>query len=147
LYVGRVLVWLGNKDLKKGEPVTVSLAPEFISPDFSVLVGKIFAQSQDLDLQPTKCRVTLTFTPSFDLEFKLDNPKSSELKDLPTEVDVLVIGGGYTGVQTAAHLLEQGVNVVLLEAHEILGGRNKPGTLKTTKGDVVYDFGSEYSKI
>lgn len=33
--------------------------------------------------------------------------------------DVCVIGGGYTGVNTAIELAERGIDVVLLEANEI----------------------------
>lgn len=42
-------------------------------------------------------------------------------------VDVLVVGGGYTGLSTALHLAKQGVDVLLLEAFEIgygASGRN-----------------------
>jgi len=41
--------------------------------------------------------------------------------------DVCVIGGGYTGLSTALHLAEKGVDVVLLEAHRVgwgASGRN-----------------------
>lgn len=41
--------------------------------------------------------------------------------------DVCVIGGGYTGLSTALHLAEKGVDVVLLEAHRLgwgASGRN-----------------------
>ncbi len=36
-----------------------------------------------------------------------------------TRADVVVVGGGYTGVSTALHLAEAGVDVVLLEARRI----------------------------
>ncbi|PSL21776.1 NAD(P)/FAD-dependent oxidoreductase [Shimia abyssi] len=41
--------------------------------------------------------------------------------------DVCVVGGGYTGLSTALHLAEQGIDVVLLEAHRMgfgASGRN-----------------------
>ena len=44
-----------------------------------------------------------------------------------TRADVCVIGGGYTGLSTALHLAEQGIDVVLLEAERIgygASGRN-----------------------
>src|SRR5260370_42621861 len=34
------------------------------------------------------------------------------------QVEVLVVGGGYTGLSTALHLAEQGSSVALLEAQE-----------------------------
>lgn len=39
-----------------------------------------------------------------------------------TSADVCVIGGGYTGLSSALHLAEKGVDVVLLEAKEIGNG-------------------------
>ncbi len=41
--------------------------------------------------------------------------------------DVCVVGGGYTGLSTALHLAQQGVNVILVEAHRMgwgASGRN-----------------------
>ena len=43
------------------------------------------------------------------------------------EADVLVVGGGFSGVNTALELAERGVDVVLLEGHRIgwgASGRN-----------------------
>ncbi len=43
------------------------------------------------------------------------------------EADVLVVGGGYTGLSAALHLVEQGVSVILIEANSIgygASGRN-----------------------
>ncbi|MGH1416577.1 MAG: NAD(P)/FAD-dependent oxidoreductase [Pelagimonas sp.] len=44
-----------------------------------------------------------------------------------TRADVCIIGGGYTGLSTALHLAQHGVDVVLLEAHRVgfgASGRN-----------------------
>src|SRR5258705_13012899 len=41
-------------------------------------------------------------------------------RDLPDSADVVVIGGGYTGINAARELARQGASVVLLEA-ETLG--------------------------
>ena len=41
--------------------------------------------------------------------------------------DVCVVGGGFTGLSTALHLAERGVDVVLVEAHRVgfgASGRN-----------------------
>lgn len=44
------------------------------------------------------------------------------------QADVLVIGGGYAGLNTALHLAERGVKAVLLEAREIgFGGSGRNG--------------------
>ncbi|MGU4174419.1 FAD-dependent oxidoreductase, partial [Pseudomonas aeruginosa] len=43
------------------------------------------------------------------------------------EVDVAIIGGGYTGLQAACNLAENGVSVALIEAHRFgdgASGRN-----------------------
>lgn len=45
-------------------------------------------------------------------------PKTAPLTDR-IQADVCVIGGGYTGLSSALHLAEQGVDVVLIEAKEI----------------------------
>ncbi len=63
--------------------------------------------------------------------------------------DVVVVGGGLTGISTALHLAERGVCVVLLEAHEPgwgasgrNGGQVNPG-LKHDPDVVERDFGAE----
>src|SRR5271166_6399838 len=63
--------------------------------------------------------------------------------------DVVVVGGGLTGLSTALHLAERGVGVVLLEAHEPgwgasgrNGGQVNPG-LKYDPDVVERDFGAE----
>jgi glycine/D-amino acid oxidase-like deaminating enzyme len=64
-------------------------------------------------------------------------------------VDVAVIGGGFTGLSTALHLAEQGVDVVVLEAHEPgwgasgrNGGQVNPG-LKHDPDQVEATFGTD----
>ncbi|MCU5772540.1 FAD-binding oxidoreductase [Erwiniaceae bacterium BAC15a-03b] len=47
--------------------------------------------------------------------------------DLPASADVVVIGGGFTGISAALNLARSGINVVLLEAGEVMSqasGRN-----------------------
>jgi glycine/D-amino acid oxidase-like deaminating enzyme len=47
--------------------------------------------------------------------------------DLPATADVVVIGGGFTGISAALNLARSGVNVVVLEAGEVMSqasGRN-----------------------
>lgn len=64
-------------------------------------------------------------------------------------VSVAIIGGGFTGLSTALHLAEKGVDVVVLEANEVgwgasgrNGGQVNPG-LKHDPDQVEADFGSD----
>jgi monoamine oxidase len=54
----------------------------------------------------------------------LDNHQSTP--ELPTETDILIIGGGYVGASAAYHLLSNqnapAPRVVLLEARELCSG-------------------------
>jgi glycine/D-amino acid oxidase-like deaminating enzyme len=66
-----------------------------------------------------------------------------------TATDVLVIGGGYTGLSTALHLAERGVGVTVVEANEPgwgasgrNGGQVNP-TLKHDPDDLVRMLGAE----
>lgn len=53
------------------------------------------------------------------------NPVDQQLQQ-SLQADVLVVGGGYTGLSSALHLAEQGVSVVLLEAKSIgFGGSGR----------------------
>jgi glycine/D-amino acid oxidase-like deaminating enzyme len=63
--------------------------------------------------------------------------------------DVVVVGGGFTGLSTALHLAEQGAKVALLEAEEPgwgasgrNGGQVNPG-LKHDPDIVERDFGAD----
>lgn len=64
--------------------------------------------------------------------------------------DVTVIGGGFTGLSTALHLAEKGVDVVVLEAEAPgfgASGRNNgqviPAYSKHNPDDIVAEFGEE----
>lgn len=63
------------------------------------------------------------------------------------QVDVCVIGGGYTGLSAALHCAERGLSVVLLEGKRIgwgasglNGGQVMPGWNRTTRG-LIQQFG------
>lgn len=65
------------------------------------------------------------------------------------QADVVVVGGGFTGLSTALHLAERGADVVLLEANEPgwgasgrNGGHVNPG-LKPDPDEVEADFGPD----
>jgi glycine/D-amino acid oxidase-like deaminating enzyme len=53
-------------------------------------------------------------------------------KPLPDSVDVVVVGGGYTGVAAARRLAQQGATVTLLEAHELGWGAS------TRNGGIIH---------
>jgi glycine/D-amino acid oxidase-like deaminating enzyme len=64
-------------------------------------------------------------------------------------VSVVIIGGGFTGLSTALHLAERGVEAVVLEANEPgwgasgrNGGQVNPG-LKPDPDEVEHDFGPD----
>ena len=64
-------------------------------------------------------------------------------------VSVAIVGGGYTGLSTALHLAEQGVDVAVLEAHEPgwgasgrNGGQVNPG-LKHDPDQIEAHFGTD----
>jgi monoamine oxidase len=51
-----------------------------------------------------------------------------------TEVDVAVVGGGFSGMTAAYHLHQSGLKVALLEATDRLGGRSRSHSLETGPG-------------
>jgi glycine/D-amino acid oxidase-like deaminating enzyme len=62
-------------------------------------------------------------------ESAIENPVTGSLRE-SLQADVLVVGGGYTGLSTALHLAEQGVSVVLIEAREVgFGGSGRSAGL------------------
>lgn len=68
-------------------------------------------------------------------------------------VDVVVVGGGISGITTAYLLATQGVRVALLEADRLLNGTTGHTTAKlTAQHDLVYDeflnhFGAEKARL
>ncbi|WP_243893386.1 NAD(P)/FAD-dependent oxidoreductase [Leucobacter tardus] len=53
--------------------------------------------------------------------------------EIPKEVDVAVVGGGYTGLSAAYHAAKAGKSVALLEAHEVMwGASGRNGGMATT---------------
>ncbi len=73
--------------------------------------------------------------------------------DGPKQVDVAIIGGGYTGLQAACNLAENGVSVALIEAHRFgdgASGRNggQFGTgQRSFPDEMEQEIGFEQSKL
>ena len=58
-------------------------------------------------------------------ESAIDDPVNDQFSG-QARVDVLVVGGGYTGLSSALHLAQNGVSVILLEAKNIgFGGSGR----------------------
>jgi glycine/D-amino acid oxidase-like deaminating enzyme len=79
-------------------------------------------------------------------------PGDSELRPLPENVDVAVIGGGYTGLSAARTLAKQGVRVAVLEAKTVgWGASSRNGGmvltgLKLGMQDVMTKYGREIAR-
>src|SRR5258707_5208652 len=78
-------------------------------------------------------------------------PPGPELPKLAgaAEADVVVIGGGFTGLSTALHLREAGVDVTIIEAMETgwgASGRNNgqviPALSRPDPDDIVTKYGA-----
>lgn len=73
--------------------------------------------------------------------------KSVDLPDFPTlhgnkKTDVLIIGGGLTGILTAYFLKERGIDYILVEGEKICFG-----TTKNTTGKITFQHGLIYEKM
>jgi len=68
----------------------------------------------------------------------MDAPGHTE--ESPTDADVIVVGAGYAGLSTALDLHESGVDVLVLEAADRVGGR----TLSIERGGVRIDNGGQW---
>ena len=81
----------------------------------------------------------------------LDNNREKML-DKDIEVEAVVIGGGIAGILTAYMLKENNIDVVLIEAKNILSGNTKNTTAKiTSQHDLIYnklirEFGENKAK-
>lgn len=69
--------------------------------------------------------------------------------EIPKEVDIAVVGGGFTGLSAAYHAAKQGLSVAVLEAHTVnWGASGRNGGMATTGlaigfGDAVKRYGEQ----
>lgn len=79
-------------------------------------------------------------------------PEDLPISELPDEVDVAIVGSGYTGLNAAIVLAKQGANVVVLEQETIgWGASSRNGTmltpgLKAKDKDIFRWYGEEKAK-
>ncbi|WP_270182684.1 FAD-dependent oxidoreductase [Alkalihalobacillus sp. CinArs1] len=82
---------------------------------------------------------------------KQQSPHSALTENI--ETDVVVVGGGITGITSAYLLAKEGLRVVLLEANQVLNGTTGHTTAKiTAQHDLIYDeflnhFGKENAQL
>ena len=96
--------------------------------------------------------VTPRFTPYW-LDTASAPPAAPSHLSFPSQTDVAVIGGGYTGVSAARTLARHGIDVTVLEAHTLgwgastrNGGFVLPG-FKIGAGDLLRKFGRERARV
>ena len=69
----------------------------------------------------------------------IDLPEFPQLKE-DLEVDVVIVGGGITGLTSAYLLVNEGLKVAVLEADRLLNGTTGHTTAKVTaQHDLIYD--------
>lgn len=69
---------------------------------------------------------------------------SASAVSTPTvETDVIVVGGGFSGVMAAYELNQAGYSVILLEAKHRIGGRSRSQRLKTNP-DAIVELGATW---
>lgn len=61
---------------------------------------------------------------------------------IPVEVDAVVVGGGYSGAMSAYELHKAGLNTVLLEAKDTLGGKTR--SIKPQSNDGIIELGATW---
>jgi glycine/D-amino acid oxidase-like deaminating enzyme len=83
--------------------------------------------------------------------YRAVTPDTLDFTPLKGEIttDVAIVGAGYTGLSTALHLRDAGIDTAIVEAHDVgwgasgrNGGQVNPG-LKSEPLDILRDFGEE----
>ncbi|MCS3600790.1 FAD-dependent oxidoreductase, partial [Bacillus sp. JUb91] len=62
------------------------------------------------------------------------------------QVDVIIVGGGITGITSAYLLINEGLKIAVIEADKLLNGTTGHTTAKiTAQHDIIYHFSQEDS--
>ena len=69
---------------------------------------------------------------------------TEKMSDTATSVEVLVIGGGITGISIAYHVARQGRSVLVVERHEVAV---EPAASWASAGGVTPDWGSHPAEV
>lgn len=100
----------------------LALAPSFILSGTATVNGAVIKDSDHV-------YTSADTTQSSSSEVGLKTHRSSHI-----EVDVVVIGGGFSGLTSAYELHKAGIKVALLEAKDRLGGRSRSQRRKSGPG-------------
>lgn len=73
-----------------------------------------------------------------------DGAASATYAAAPTEVDVVVVGGGFSGLMAAHETQRAGLATVLLEAKHRVGGRSRTQRLRTGGPGAVVEMGATW---
>src|SRR5690348_7093329 len=74
-------------------------------------------------------------------------PPRDNLSPIPREAEVVVIGGGVTGCSAAYYLARAGVDVILLERHDLntqASGRNAGGLHGQIQHEPFFEMGESW---
>lgn len=69
-------------------------------------------------------------------------PPNSSLPEPPSDVDVVIVGGGFSGLMSAYELQKAGLKTVLLEAKGAIGGRSR--SVKRKSGEGIIELGATW---
>lgn len=76
------------------------------------------------------------------LSYDEETRPSSSLLEPPRDVDVVVVGGGFSGLMSAYELQKAGLRTVVLEAKDTIGGRSR--SMKRQSGAGIIELGATW---
>lgn len=129
---------------------------ESLYGDLSAALMSIAAEGGSVPLQPLTTMVPVPKLAFPEAKFEIEavacvgglqrpwgNGKQAiEVRLSPTEVDVVIIGGGFSGCMAAYDVQQAGLSAVLLEAKHRIGGRSR--THKLQSGPGIVELGATW---